>query len=254
MAKLLSRTRLTRLQKPMFALIQNFGFSARQPSLYHWQVWTGCNCLCNIWPTTLKLQQGRGKALKYASEQGLLNGVRAILQASNVRAAVLLVNKPQQRTPASPLAEYPHRLQARQDTTVDLDLDGDELRVIVNTKSYSSSVRLSAEHTATFLAAAVALAAPKTKNKTALNALDGLPAVLRELHVRLGKHNCTTDCPDIEKWALAVERVLAEEKTTTATSHCQACEQALGSLHVPSCGKRVLDCPEVVTDDCAETC
>lgn len=33
---------------------------------------------------------------------------------------------------------------------------------------------------------------------------------------------------------------------------CAECHQEIGQLHKPECGKRVVDCPHVVLDDCHE--
>lgn len=37
-----------------------------------------------------------------------------------------------------------------------------------------------------------------------------MPSVLRACHAAMGAHNCTTACPDVEKWALHAEELIAK--------------------------------------------
>ena len=43
-----------------------------------------------------------------------------------------------------------------------------------------------------------------------------------------------------------------DEVKAAALPVCLECEQPLGARHDPGCGKRVIGCPEVVMDDCAD--
>ena len=72
-----------------------------------------------------------------------------------------------------------------------------------------------------------------------------------DLPVQLQITNDPPEFVDIEFHGVQViEGVLVISATVNEDEECAECYQELGQMHEPSCGKRTVDCPEVVSDDC----
>lgn len=56
--------------------------------------------------------------------------------------------------------------------------------------------------------------------------------------------------PDPALWPLVDASIPVKDVEEPDDLQCLECGRLLGTYHDPSCGKRVIGCPEVVPDDC----
>ena len=158
------------LQQRLRAAASSAGLNFIVRTPYHWQIAAGNKVLANIWPTkckTLDWWPSQGQTTVHRNDSDLLTATTQLMAAyasHKTRCSAPPGGYPKAASPVQ--AESPQRKPTYQPeddepvtprkkrATLDLFLDGAELRVVINSGSHSESMRLSGADTAEFLAKA----------------------------------------------------------------------------------------------------